>query len=167
MNYKLLAAGCMVSALDPHGPSAVGTIWKPYDSAERDEAVALRHVGYAEETTAKPTAKTRAELAAESNSDTTEAPISGIKEAGIRQEDGTFKNKQGVRVHKDGSEFIENDDRLLEVLDKPAEEIITGLKGELSEEAIAALPRLTQLEAVYKNRKTVNEALAAAQQPKE
>ena len=57
MNYKLLAAGCMVSALDPHGPSAVGTIWKPYDSAERDEAVALRHVGYAEETTAKPTAK--------------------------------------------------------------------------------------------------------------
>lgn len=137
MNYKLLITGCMVSALDPHGPSPVGVIWKPFDTAELDEAKALRNVGYAEETTAKPTAKTRAELAAEKPKDEDATPnLSGIKEVGILQEDGTFKNKQGVRVHKDGSEFRDGD------------------------ELRAAL------EPIYKDRKTVKAALEAALQPK-
>lgn len=163
--FKLTVTGCMVSALDPHGPTLIGTIWQPFDTAELDEAKALAQVGYAEETTQKATAVTRAEKAAG------EQPSDGPKLSGIidaqRQEDGTYKNKAGGRVHKDGSEFLDGDDAILATLDKPADEIIAGLKGELSPEAVAALPRLAALETVYKNRKTVNEAFAAAQQPKE
>lgn len=163
--FKVIVTGCMVSALDPHGPALIGTVWQPFDTAELDEAKALKNVGYAEETTLKATAVTRAEKAAD-KPDSDGPKLSGIVDA-QRQEDGTFKNKSGGRVHKDGSEFLDGDAAILATLEKPADEIIAGLKGELSPEAVAALPRLAALETVYKNRKTVNEAFAAAQQPKE
>lgn len=164
-NYKLIVTGCMVSALDPHGPTPVGTVWRPYDRAELDEAVALRNIGYCEETTLKATAKTRAELAEGKPAD--EPKLSGVKEAGILQDDGTFKSKTGERVHKDGSEFLDGDDKLVEAVLKPADDIIAAVSAaDISDELRAALPRLAELEPIYKDRKTVNAALAAALLPK-
>lgn len=169
-NYQLIVTGCMVSALDPQGPTLIGTVWRPHDRAELEEAVALRNIGYAEETTLKATVKTRAELADKGSetADTTTTPkLSGIKEAGILQDDGTFKNKAGERVHKDGSEFREGDEKLLEAVLKPADDIIAAVSAaDISDELRAALPRLAELEPIYKDRKTVNAALAAALQPK-
>lgn len=163
--FKLTVTGCMVSALDPHGPALIGTIWQPFDTAELDEAKALAQVGYAEETTQKATAVTRAEKAA--SEPASDGPkLSGVIDA-QRQEDGTFKNKAGGRVHKDGSEFLDGDAGVLSVLDRPADDIIAALKADITDEQRAMLPRLAALETVYKNRKTVNEAIAAALQPKE
>lgn len=170
-NYQLNITGCMVSAIDPQGPTPVGTVWRPYDRAELEEAVALRNIGYCEETTLKATAKTRAELADKGDNADAKEPVtpklSGIKEAGVLQEDGTFKSKTGERVHKDGSEFREGDEKLLEAILKPADDIIAAVSAaDISDELRAALPRLAELEPIYKDRKTVNAALAAALQPK-
>lgn len=164
-NYELLNNGCMVSAIDPHAPQKSGIVWRPNNKEENDEAVALSHVGYAKETTKQPTVQTRSQL---ENGDTAakEPKISGVKETGIRQEDGTFKNKAGVRVHKDGSEFMEGDEAIIATLDKPADDLIAALKGELSDEQRAILPRLAEVEASNKGRKTVLEAVNAVLQPK-
>lgn len=151
--YQLNNSGCMVSAISNIDAPPVGTVWEPSSKEERDEAEALANVGYASETTADVTALTRAQTEAGIT-----RRISGVANV-IEQEDGTFKDAAGNRVHSDGSVFLEGDDDALALLDYG----VNDVKAELGDLDDAKLSRLSYLEGIGKNRKGVLEAIGARQ----
>jgi hypothetical protein len=159
MNYKLLTTA-IVTALDASNPTPRGAVWKPVQVLDVQEAEALARVGFAEETTLKPT---HVCVADRKPADST-PPISGIKVDAIRQSDGTYKNGNGIRVNEDGSEYVPTDDEKLraqytEFLAHPADQVIAAI-GQISEtDREAAFPALLELEKAGKCRVSVVKAL--------
>jgi hypothetical protein len=150
-NYKLLTHA-IITALDASNPSMRGTVWTPEDKIDVLEAEALARIGLAKETTEKATHQT---VSARAAGKPPKVPLSGSVDATL-QEDGTFKNKNGVRVNKDGSEYDGEEDvevPLAELLDGNVTDVTTAIdETELSAEQLAAL---RDLEQSGKNRKTV------------
>lgn len=145
---------CLVGAISSTDVPPIGTVWEPQTQEEIAEAEALANVGYAEATTAAATVNTRSQ-----NEAGTPAPrVSGEVDA-IEQEDGTFQNRAGVRVHSDGSEFLEGDDDALLLLDGNVADVVGELSGDLT---VEQLDRLSYLEGIGKNRKGVQDGIAAA-----
>lgn len=165
-NYKLLTTA-IITALDATNPTPVGSVWNPVETLDVHEAEALARIGIAQETKEAANVQTVAERRAGKAAN--KAPLSGIVDA-TRQEDGTFKNKNGQRVNEDGTDYVEQDEATKAALEsriaflaRPADQVIAGL-AELTDEQKAVLPALFALENGEggKQRKTVLEAIKAA-----
>lgn len=151
--YKLLTTA-IVTALDASNPTARGAVWEPAEVMEKQEAEALLRSGYAEETKSDITAETV--NVRNSKAKGARAPLSGIVDA-TRQDDGTFRNRDGVRVNEDGTPFADGDDELVEMLTGNVDDVVAGL-ADLSPEQRT---RLGALEAGGKGRKGIADAIAA------
>lgn len=157
-NYRLTNSGCMVSAISNVDTPPVGAVWTPGSHEEIAEAEALVNVGFAERTNEEATFTTYSERAEGKTSPT----VSGVIDV-QEQEDGTFKNANGVRVHSDGSLFVEGDDDALELLGYNVQDIV----GDLDDLSVEQLDRLATLEStVGKGRKGVLDGIAAAKAAK-
>ena len=153
--YQLNNSGTMVSAISNVNAPAVGTVWEPQTQEEIAEAEALANVGYAEVTTREATELTRSQA----ENGAPKPKVSGIKETPVLQEDGTYKNKAGVQVHADGSEFFDGDQDVLDFLSGNVNDVVAGL-GEWETDSLG---RIAYLEGIGKNRKGVIDGITAAQ----
>lgn len=164
MRYKVLTTA-LIAAISNQEPAPVGAVYEPKTELDKQEAKSLQAIGYVEETTAKVDLRTKFERdeEAKKNAGKTDAtaapPISGTgKVNAIKQDDGTFKSDQGVRVHEDGSAFEEGDQVHVDFL--------AGNVGDIAEAISKSKdkphPRLLEVEKANGNRKGVVSALEAA-----